>query len=484
MGLSTSLSNALSGLTAAARATDVVSSNISNAMTEGYARRELSLSPRSYAGTGGVRVDGVSRAVDQTVLRDLRLSDAETGNTSLSADFMNALEDQLGDPEDSSSLSGQISALDTALIEAASRPDSEARLTAVLNAAQGLSDTLNEASEFLTDARSDADQAIQRDVDFVNTSLTQLADLNATIVSETSAGRDPSALLDQRQALVGQISEVIPVIELPRDMNQIGLVTKGGAILLDGKEPVTLGFTAQNTVTADMSLEGGQLSGITLNGLDVPMDGQNVLSGGTLSAQFTLRDETAPQFQEQLDALARNLIERFSDSGTDPTISSGQPGLFTDSGNALDTANELGLASRISLNSAVDPNSGGALWRLRSGVGASSAGDVGDSTILTAMRESLNASESPASGSFLGAEKSFSGLAANLQSQVSVARLSADSAATQAKAQNEALTDLHLAQGVDTDDEMQKLLTIESSYAANARVIQTIEDMLDQIMRL
>ena len=61
MSISGSLSNALSGLTAAGRAAAVVSSNISNSMTEGYAKRDLILTERMLAGAGaGVRVVGVA----------------------------------------------------------------------------------------------------------------------------------------------------------------------------------------------------------------------------------------------------------------------------------------------------------------------------------------------------------------------------------------------------------------------------------------
>ena len=36
--------------------------------------------------------------------------------------------------------------------------------------------------------------------------------------------------------------------------------------------------------------------------------------------------------------------------------------------------------------------------------------------------------------------------------------------------------------GVDTDDEVQRLLQIEQAYAANARVIQTVDDMIQTIL--
>ena len=53
MSLSNALSNAVSGIVAASRGTEVVASNLSNALTPGYARRELQLSTRPYIAAGG-----------------------------------------------------------------------------------------------------------------------------------------------------------------------------------------------------------------------------------------------------------------------------------------------------------------------------------------------------------------------------------------------------------------------------------------------
>ena len=41
-----------------------------------------------------------------------------------------------------------------------------------------------------------------------------------------------------------------------------------------------------------------------------------------------------------------------------------------------------------------------------------------------------------------------------------------------------------LAGGVDTDQELQKLLLIEQAYAANARVIQTADELIQLLIRL
>lgn len=41
-----------------------------------------------------------------------------------------------------------------------------------------------------------------------------------------------------------------------------------------------------------------------------------------------------------------------------------------------------------------------------------------------------------------------------------------------------------MADGVDTDTEMQRLLQYEQAYAANARVIQAIDEMMNTILRV
>jgi len=41
-----------------------------------------------------------------------------------------------------------------------------------------------------------------------------------------------------------------------------------------------------------------------------------------------------------------------------------------------------------------------------------------------------------------------------------------------------------LQNGVDTDYEMQQLLLVEQSFAANARVIQTIDELIQTLLRI
>ena len=90
----------------------------------------------------------------------------------------------------------------------------------------------------------------------------------------------------------------------------------------------------------------------------------------------------------------------------------------------------------------------------------------------------------PASGPFIGAARSASGLAADVLSNISGQRQQADIRQSYATTRQAAMTELQLADGVDTDAEMQDLLVIEQAYAANARVIQTIDSLIQTLIGL
>lgn len=484
MSMSSTLSNALSGLTASSRSAEIVSSNIANALTDGYGRRELDLSSRVLGGEGsGVHIDGTSRIVDQVVIADRRLADASLGASSTHAGFLQRIEDVLGEPGTAGSLSDRLAGLDAAFIEAAVRPDSEPRLQNVLRSAQGVTDHINTISREIQTQRTQADQTIARQVDQLNTTLKRIEDLNKAILTQNSSGRDASALMDQRQQLVDQISAIVPMRAIPRDRGQIALITTGGAILLDGRA-AEIGFTSVGLITEDMTLGAGSLSGLTLNGNPVSTSDNGIMAGGSLTALFEVRDELAITAQADLDAVARDLVMRFQDPAVDPTLGVGDAGLFTDAGAYFDTVNEAGLSSRLSINALVDPTAGGDVWRLRDGIGAAAQGDVGNGIVLQNLSSALTTTRVPASGSFTNTARSASGLAADFLSAISSERQSVEAEVAFSSVKVDTLKTQELQSGVDTDYEMQQLLLVEQSFAANARVMQTVDELIQTLLRM
>lgn len=485
MSISGSLSSALSGLNAASRAAEIVSSNVANALTDGYGRREIVLSARTIGLTGqGVRVVSVHRQSELPVTNDRRVADAGVGEQSARQAFLGQIETALGTPDQEGSLSGRIAALDTALLAGSAQPSSEARLAQIADAARLVATGLNSAADQIQTARGAADDQIENGVALLNQTLAKIADLNGQVRASSAKGQDPSALMDQRHQLVDSIATLIPLREVARDHGQVALVTTGGSVLLDGS-PAKLEFTPAGVVTAEMSLGAGSLSGLKINGRLVATSGEtSPIKGGSLAAQFAIRDDLAPQAQIRLDALARNLAERMSGPAVDPTLTSGQAGLFTDGPSVFDAANETGIASRISLNAAVDPLKGGELWRLRDGLAATGPGPSGNAAQISRWQQALTAPTVAASGGFISGARSFATMAADVISTISAARLGADGEVSFASARADALKNQELAGGVDTDQEMQSLLQIEQAYSANAKVIQTINDMMQTLLSM
>ncbi len=485
MSVTSALSSALSGLSATSRQAEILSSNVANVNTPGYARREVGLRAAVLAGTGqGVSVTGVTRDVDQHLLGERRLAQAGSGDRDIRAAFLKRMEQALGTPDSIGSLSARLAAFDSALVEAAGRPDSQARLQVVASTAKSLMQGLASATGDIQTARATADRQIAEEVGKLNSTLQQLQELNVELRSFTGSGRDVSALLDERQRLVDSISAIVPVRQISRDLNQIALFTTGGAPLLEGS-PAVIGFSATHTITPEMTQALGGLSGITINGRPYDTAGSaSPILGGTLGALFAVRDELATGAQGKLDAVARDLVERFSASGLDPTLLPGQPGLVTDAGAAFDPLNEVGLAGRLRLNALADPDQGGALFRLRDGLQAATEGPPGNALLLTALQQALTRPQALSSTGFTAGSRSFATLAGDLLSDASSRRLSSEAEQSFTAAKLTALTDFEAQNGIDTDQEMQALLVIEKNYAANAKVIQTVNDMIDTLIRL
>jgi flagellar hook-associated protein 1 len=485
MSITSALGAALSGLSVTSRQAEILSSNVANATTPGYARREVGLRAAVLDGTGqGVQMTGITRDVDRQLLGERRLSQAGAGDRGIRAAFMASVEKAMGPADGPASIAGRIAAFDQALIEATGRPDSDARLANVSLTAQSLLGSLAHATDDIQAARATADLRISQDVGLLNTTLSQLKELNDSMLGFTSAGRDISALMDERQRLVDTISAIVPVREIARPMNQMALYTTGGVPLLDGRAAV-FGFAPTRTITPEMTQALGGLSGLTINGRPTDAGGSNSpILGGTLAAQFAVRDELAVVAQGKLDAVARDLAERFGAPGLDPTLPPGAPGLFTDGGGLVLPLNEVGLAGRLTLNAAADPAQGGAHSRLRDGLGAVTVGPPGNGTLLSALRQALVATQPLGSTGFMAGTRSFAALASDLLSDGSILRLAAEQDQAFATGRLTALTDVEAQNGIDTDQEMQALLVIEKNYGANARVVQTLNEMIDTLIRL
>jgi flagellar hook-associated protein 1 FlgK len=485
VSISSALNNSLSGLTVSSRSADVVSSNIANAMTEGYGVRSLDIGSRIGARDGsGAQVLGVLRDSDLVLTGQRRGSDADLAEATVKAAFLREVEDVVGLPNQASSLSARMAEFEARLVNAANGPHDEIRLTAAVDAADSLVTAFRDMSGQIQAMRERADAAIGAAVTDVNQSLAGIADLNAKIRAIPDRSGDLSALLDAQTRLVDRLATQIPV-ETRRDATgSLQVFSKGGEILLD-RDAAVLEFRPTPAIDATMLFGNSILSGIQIEGRDIAFGTASApLGGGELAALFAQRDDWGPEAQARLDGVARDLIERFETPGLDNTLAPTAAGLFTDGGARSDAALEMGLSARLMVNGSVRPDDGGAVWRLRDGIGATTEGPTGDAALLVAQVDILSQTRVTASTAFSASARSMADLVSDHISTIGLARQSADQAEVSAATVQSALRQQELARGVDTDAEMQNLIRIEQMYAANARVVQAAEAMLDELMRM
>lgn len=482
MSIAAALSNAVSGLTATARATAIVSANVANAMTPGYGRRETMISASPLF--GGVRIDGIARTMNASILGDRRIADAGFGGSAELARFWAGMEKAVGVPGESGSLAGSLSAFEAALLSAASRPDNGVRLASAVSAAADIATKLNSVGAAIADQRTAADEGIAADVGRLRDALGEVARLNRAVIVEQANGRDASGLIDERQRTIDAIAAIVPLREVPRDGGRVALFTTGGAPLLDGAEPQEIGFAPAGRIQPGMAVGTPPVGRLIVGGEELSDRQMRLFAGGSLAARFQVRDELAPAMQARVDAVARDLCERFADPTLDSTLAAGQPGLFTDAGAAFGPAAETGLANRLRINAAIDPSDGGEAWRLRDGLAATGPADAGQATLLTALAARLAQPRASASAGVAPGNRTAAGFAAEISSGASARRVAIDEVHARNTAHVEGLQAELLRDGVDTDLEMERLLALENAFAANAKVIAAADAMMATVLEI
>lgn len=480
MSISSALNSAGSGLLATARAVQVASSNVANGMTPGYSPRQVNLAAAAIGGTG-VRVTGIARHVDPVLQGLIRDATSASAGAETRARLWSSLEPMIGLPGEPGSLSALLDNFETALIDAADRPDLDSRLAQVVRDADMLVGKLASLEDEIQNQRLIADAAIAADVRTLNEGLERLHRYNLDMARLQASGQPVEALEDERDALLLSLSEIVPLSARYNADGKLSLYTKSGLSLLDLK-PQRLEFEPVPAMSAGMSLELGHLSGLTMNGIDLSTSLHGPLGGGRLAASFAIRDSEAQEAQAKLDGLAGNLILRFESQDADPTRPAGTPGLFTDAGSPLgNAAPDPGLAGRLLLNPDVVPSEGGDLWRLRDGLGSPQPGPVGQNEQIIRLLQVMDQPFSSEPGS---PARSISGEFAAFLSGLGQESATAAERAIVTSTILSAHNQQHLQNGVDIDAEMQRLLYLETAYAANARVIRVADEMLQRILEI
>jgi flagellar hook-associated protein 1 FlgK len=481
MSLSSAISTAQSMLSNTAKQTSIISQNLSGAGNADYARRDAILS----SVLGGSQVVTIRRAQNQALLNQLLAGTSASSGQDTLLSGLEKINASMGGNDYGNAPSTLIGKLRDALQTFAAQPSNITSAQSAVAAASDLAKGLNAASQTVQQVRSDADSEIATGVDTLNTLLARFETVNNTIIRGTQAGTDINDALDQRDKLLKSISSYVGIDTVTRANNDTVIYTKDGTTLFE-TVPRTVSFATTPTFSAGETGNSIYIDGVPLKA----GEGADTTASGSLQGLLQLRDEVAPQYQSQLDEIARGLVRNFAESdGSGAT----KPGLFTwadgnvppDNGTLVD-----GLAASISVNPDVDPEKGGDPNGLRDGNinGTTFLNNTNnDSGYSKLLNEYITGLDTP-----MDFDPS-----AGIATSASVLSFSSDSIgwleqyrsnASDASENKDALTArstqaLSNATGVSIDEELSRLLDLEQSYKASAKLIATTGQMLDALLQ-
>ncbi|WP_439601644.1 flagellar hook-associated protein FlgK [Devosia sp.] len=322
MGLSVTLSNALSGMRVGQNALDTLSNNVANAGTPGYHRRSVSVIDSVGVNSTYAREGQLTRTFNQSLQQHYTRATAESGFSSVKASFLDRVQTLFGKPGTTGSIDSAYNGFESALAAAATSPDSYANRADLVQKAQALAGTLNRMSSDIQSLRQETEARLSNSVDTINNQLQSLEKVNLRLADQ---GIDPGSratLMDQRDRLVESLSQQMDLRVSYRNDGTVSLMTRSGVGILDVKASVFQyesagALSASSRFSPDDAVSGvGKLTIMTPAGLEIDLVKQNVLSSGELAGLIQLRDQSLVQAQDQLDEIASSLAKAMSTNVT------------------------------------------------------------------------------------------------------------------------------------------------------------------------
>ena len=473
LGLFGTLSMANRSLQTQRAGTEVAGHNLANVNTPGYSRQRVdidtSLAIPSEMGPQGTGADAVGiqqirdalldrQIVTETSVRgayQARQKALQLGESVLGQQIdrqatgaegsaaANGIGGQHGIAEDMSDLFNSFQSLSTDVTSMTERQ-------AVIKSAQDLATQFNQVASRLSALRTTLNDSLTGDVDQANLALSDIAKLNEQIVAVEIG--TPAKANDLRDARQRRIEDLAKLVNISTTANSNGSVD----IAIDGV-PLVVGPVVQDTLeTYDAG--GGQFlvrtvtGGATLN-----------LAGGSMQGTMDARDNDLVALQTSIDTLAGTLI---SEVNAVHATGFGKGGT---SGEAFFTGT---IASDIALN--VNLKNDPSLIQA-SGV----AGAVGDNTVAVRLAQLADASHAALGNQAF--QESYSRTVATLGQALNGTNTQL---ANQDLVENMLLRQRDSVSGVSIDEEMTDLMKFQRAFEASAKLIVTVDEMLQTVLNL
>ena len=331
MSLTLGLNTALSGLLTSQRGLDVISQNVVNVNTEGYHRKVMNPESRVLAGRGaGVQDGGVTRMVNEGLLKDIRRQNNNMGKLDVEKSFLDRIDTLFGEVGANTSIAHRIGAMQEAFELLAVDVNRPASQWTAMRKTLDITSQLNSMTSEIQKLREQADRGIEDTVAEINQTLENIHQLNQVIVRNQAISSGTADLEDKRDTELNKLASLIDIQYYRRNDGSVTIYVGSGEMLLDNR-PHTLSYAATSSPDASMTAASGQFGHISLAGGSTALEKE--VKGGKLAGLLNMRDTQLPNLQASLDELAasvRDVLNQIHNRGTSyPNLSSTYEGTRT-----------------------------------------------------------------------------------------------------------------------------------------------------------
>jgi len=544
------LSTAVSGLQAFQRNLVTIGNNISNVNTEGYSRQSVDLAARTpnaassgFIGTG-VDVTTIRRVYDQflsdqVVSRNSAFNQLDTLQTMASGIDGLLANDDVG-------LNPVIQKFFNALQDVANNPTSIPARQVLISEAAILSDRFQSFDQRFDSLNDSVNNQLVVTTAEVSSIASSIAELNQNIVLQRglAGGQPPNSLLDQRDRLVSQLSELVSVNTNESSDGSLNVFIGNGQTLVLGSQARTLSTirnefdlsrlevsfdTGTTRFSINGQLNGGKIGGLLAfreNVLDPVQDSMGRIAIG-LASSINIQHQLGDDINGNPGGLFFNDIvstspEVLSSTGNNPasgtvSVAINDTNLIQASEYRLNYDGATFSLTRLGDNTVVDSGftvadfprtvaSDGITLSLAGGVSAgdsflirpvrNGAGDMG--VAIASAAEFAGAASGNALGDnsnalalaalqaqkvLGGSTESFQSAYAKLVSEVGVGTREATvNANAQRSLLDRAIESQQAVSGVNLDEEAANLLKFQQAYQAAAQVIRISDDIFQTLL--
>ncbi len=303
MSLIGALDAGTTALAAQQAAIQVVGNNLSNAANPNYDEEKVQLTetPSTQYGDGlsigtGVDLTAVQRQVDNALNERLRSAMSDNSSATAGQTWLTQVESAFN------ALSGQDvgSQMNTFLnswSQLANNPTDTGQRQVVLQNGQTLASGFQSLSGQLDDLQTNINTQLAGQTNVANGLAQQVASLNEQIaVSEAGTSAQDNSLRDQRDAALGQLSQMVNISTHQQPDGEVNVYI--------GSQPLVEGSTSRGLSLKIQSNAGGNATPTLIFTDD---NGTVPVSGGQLGGLIAVRSQITG-YQSQVNSVASNLI--------------------------------------------------------------------------------------------------------------------------------------------------------------------------------